>query len=81
MQRDITRSDVRELVRRGLQESHGSYKLLVALFNMDSADYKKFLNFLRKHDCQLPYREYRVISTPSTPRDVSPGQDQPVSVS
>ena len=26
---------------------------------MDAQDYKKFLNFLRKHECQLPFREYR----------------------
>ena len=24
-----------------------------------SRDYKRFLNFLRKHDCQLPFKEYR----------------------
>ena len=24
-----------------------------------SEDYKRFLNFLRKHDCQLPFKEYR----------------------
>ena len=29
------------------------------LFNMESGDYKRFLNFLRKHDCQLPFKEYR----------------------
>ena len=33
--------------------------IVVRLFNMDDADYKRFLNFLRKHHCQLPYREYR----------------------
>jgi hypothetical protein len=26
---------------------------------MAPTDYKRFLNFLRKHECQLPYREYR----------------------
>jgi hypothetical protein len=26
---------------------------------MESRDYKRFLNFLRKHDCQLPFKEYR----------------------
>jgi hypothetical protein len=26
---------------------------------MDQRDYKKFLNFLRKHDCQVPFKEYR----------------------
>ena len=29
------------------------------LFNMEPGDYKRFLNFLRKHDCQLPFRDYR----------------------
>jgi len=26
---------------------------------MESRDYKRFLNFLRKHDCQVPFKEYR----------------------
>jgi len=26
---------------------------------MEPRDYKRFLNFLRKHDCQLPFKEYR----------------------
>jgi hypothetical protein len=59
MQREITRSNVRELVRKGLEEARGNYKIVTRLFNMDSRDYKKFLNFLRKHDCQLPFKEYR----------------------
>ncbi len=59
MQREITRSNVRDLVRKGLEEARGNYKIVTRLFNMDSRDYKKFLNFLRKHDCQLPFKEYR----------------------
>jgi hypothetical protein len=26
---------------------------------MEAHEYKKFLNFLRKHDCQLPFKDYR----------------------
>jgi transcriptional regulator with PAS, ATPase and Fis domain len=59
MQRDITRQNIRDLVRKGLKESRGSYMIVTRLFNMDPRDYKRFLNFLRKHDCQLPYRAYR----------------------
>jgi hypothetical protein len=59
MQREITRAHVRDVVRRGLEEARGNYKIVTRIFNMQSADYKKFLNFLRKHDCQLPFREYR----------------------
>ena len=59
MARDLTREDVRHLVRVGLEQTRGNYKALVQLFNMDAQDYKRFLNFLRKHDCQLPFKEYR----------------------
>ena len=46
-------------LRKGLTESRGSYRQVTQLFNMDPSDYKRFLNFLRKHDCQLPYRDFR----------------------
>jgi transcriptional regulator with GAF, ATPase, and Fis domain len=59
MSRDITRENVRELVRKGLEEARGNYRIVARLFNMEPEDYKKFLNFLRKHDCQLPFKEYR----------------------
>ncbi|HNV02002.1 MAG TPA: sigma-54 dependent transcriptional regulator [Vicinamibacterales bacterium] len=59
MQREITRGNLRELVSKGLEEAKGNYKIVTKLFNMDPGDYKRFLNFLRKHDCQLPFRDYR----------------------
>jgi transcriptional regulator with PAS, ATPase and Fis domain len=59
MGRDITRAHVRDLVRRGLEEARGNYKIVARLFNMETREYKRFLNFLRKHDCQLPFKEYR----------------------
>ena len=59
MQRDITRSNVRDLVRKGLQEARGNYKIVARIFNMEQREYKRFLNFLRKHDCQVPFKEYR----------------------
>ena len=62
MQREITRTHVRDVVQKGLEEARGNYKIMVQLFNMDAGDYKKFLNFLRKHECQLPFKEYRQIT-------------------
>jgi len=59
MNREITRGNVRDLVHKGLEEARGNYKIVLRLFNMESRDYKRFLNFLRKHDCQLPFKEYR----------------------
>jgi DNA-binding NtrC family response regulator len=59
MDREITRSNVREVIRRGLEEARGNYKIVARIFNMETRDYKRFLNFLRKHDCQIPFKEYR----------------------
>jgi transcriptional regulator with PAS, ATPase and Fis domain len=59
MNRDIAKSQLRELVHKGLGEARGNYRILLRLFNMPAGDYKRFLNFLRKHDCQLPFHEYR----------------------
>jgi len=55
----ITKANVRDLVGKGLEQARGNYKIVARLFNMDVCDYKKFLNFLRKHECQVPFREYR----------------------
>jgi transcriptional regulator with GAF, ATPase, and Fis domain len=59
LQREITRQSVREVVQRGLRESRGNYKIVARNFNMDQRDYKKFLNFLRKHHCQPKFMEFR----------------------
>jgi transcriptional regulator with PAS, ATPase and Fis domain len=61
MTRDLTRADLRFIVGRGLQETAGSYKMLVDLLNMKPTDYKRFLNFLRKHECQVPFERYRSV--------------------
>jgi transcriptional regulator with PAS, ATPase and Fis domain len=59
MQREITKTSVRDLVKKGLEEARGNYKIVLRLFNMPPEDYKKFLNFLRKHDCQPSFKEFR----------------------
>jgi DNA-binding NtrC family response regulator len=61
MQRDLTRDVLRNIVGHGLQRSAGNYRLLIDLFNMQPGDYKRFLSFLRKHDCHVPYRPFRVV--------------------
>ena len=67
MQREITRSSVRDVVRRGLQDARGNYKIVARMFNMEGEDYKRFLNFLRKHDCHVPYKPFRTISGGAVP--------------
>jgi transcriptional regulator with PAS, ATPase and Fis domain len=55
----ITRTHVENVVRRGLQQSNGSYRRLVRLFNLPDSDYKRFMDFLRRHRCNVDYRQYR----------------------
>ena len=61
MARDLTREDLRAIVARGLEETRGSYKGLVELFNLSANDYKRFLNFLRKYECRLPFQRFRAV--------------------
>ena len=70
MARDLTRQDVREVIRLGLEHTRGNYKMLVGCFNMPPEDYKKFLNFLRKYQCHVPFQGFRMMP-PSAPRDVA----------
>jgi transcriptional regulator with PAS, ATPase and Fis domain len=66
LSRDITRHDLRELVRRGLAATSGNYRALLKLFGMDEKDYKRFLNFLTTHDCSVDYRVFRRGLAPDT---------------
>ena len=60
MRREIPRDIVRDgRPHAGSQEARGNYKVVVRMFNMEPGDYKKFLNFLRKHQCQPSFKEFR----------------------
>ena len=45
--------------RSASRHTNGNYRSLVQQFNMSSDDYKRFLSFLRKHDCHLPFQRFR----------------------
>ncbi|MEO8076932.1 MAG: sigma-54 dependent transcriptional regulator [Acidobacteriota bacterium] len=60
--RDLTRDDLRKVVQVGLERTSGNYRLLVQLFNMPVTDYRRFLAFLRKHSCHLPFQQFRQAS-------------------
>ena len=59
MNHDLTRGDVRRVVEYGLKETGGNYRIVTRLFNIPLGEYRKFLSFLRKQGCMLPYRDYR----------------------
>jgi DNA-binding NtrC family response regulator len=63
MSRDLTRDDLRTIVRKGLERTSGNYKVMVELFNMAADDYKRFLGFLRKYQCHMPFQQFRSAST------------------
>jgi transcriptional regulator with GAF, ATPase, and Fis domain len=69
MARDLTRETVRAIVRRGLECTRGNYRLLAPLFNFPVTDYKRFLNFLDKHDCHVPFQHFRLIGRPQARDD------------
>lgn len=90
LSRDLTRHDVRELVRRGLARTRGNYRALLRLFGMSGNDYKKFLNFLAAHDCSVDFRPFRSgegvspaavrpprVSLPESPMPAPPAARQP----
>lgn len=47
LSRELSRADARTVLEQGLDRSRGSYRRLLALFNIESADYLKFMDFLR----------------------------------
>ena len=61
MARDLTRADLRRIVQIGLECTNGNYRMLVERFSMPTEDYKRFLSFLRKHDCHLPFQRFRAV--------------------
>jgi transcriptional regulator with PAS, ATPase and Fis domain len=63
--RDMTREDMRAIISRGLTQTRGSYRLVLQLFNMPAEDYKAFLNFLRKHQCHMPFFKFRCLAPPA----------------
>ena len=55
----ITKRQVEAVIRRGLSQTKGSYRKVVHLFNMPDTDYKRFMDFLRRHRCNVDFRPYR----------------------
>jgi DNA-binding NtrC family response regulator len=80
LSRDLTRNDLREVVRLGLEHTRGNYKLLTTSFNMPSEDYKRFIGFLRKYQCHLPFRRFRVVR-PDVHADAETEEDESVAAS
>jgi transcriptional regulator with PAS, ATPase and Fis domain len=81
LNRDLTRGDLRDVIRRGLRATHGSYRGLLHLFRIDAADYKRFLNFLAAHDCRVDFRQFRAGAAPLPMTRTSAQAPQPAGAS
>jgi transcriptional regulator with PAS, ATPase and Fis domain len=55
----ITKRQVESVIRRALTQTGGNYRKVVRLFNMPDSDYKRFMDFLRRHRCNVDFRPYR----------------------
>lgn len=49
MRRELSGDQTREIIRRGLAETGGSFKRLLPLFGIPENDYLRFMDFLRHH--------------------------------
>src|SRR5207302_661796 len=58
-ERLITKPEVEQVVRRGLQQTNGNYRKLVEVLGMPDSDYRKFMSFLRHNHCHVDFRPYR----------------------
>ena len=58
-ERSITKKQMEHVIRQGLERTRGSYRKMLPLFGMPDSDYKRFMDFLRRHHCNIDFREYR----------------------
>jgi transcriptional regulator with GAF, ATPase, and Fis domain len=58
-ERLITRKQVEQLIRCGLEQTRGNYRKLLPLFRIPDSDYKRFMDFLRRHRCNVDFRQFR----------------------
>jgi transcriptional regulator with PAS, ATPase and Fis domain len=70
--RELTKTDLRHLIKRGLEHTQGSYRKLLDLFHMAPGDYKRFLAFLYQHDCHLAFHSFRESREKRQPRTQRP---------
>jgi len=57
--RQITRNQMEHLIRQGLERTGGSYKKMLPLLRIPDSDYKRFMDFLRRHNVNVDFRGYR----------------------
>jgi hypothetical protein len=62
MSRDLTRETVAPSSAAASRRPRATTGLVAPLFNLPPTDYKRFLNFLQKHECHVPFQNFRLIT-------------------
>jgi transcriptional regulator with PAS, ATPase and Fis domain len=70
--RELTRQDLVDLVDAGLRKTGGSYRDLLAVFNLPVSQYKRLHAFLYQHNCNLPVGTYRRMAKVERSDDTVP---------
>jgi hypothetical protein len=65
---------------QGAGRTSGNYKVMTELFNMPAQDYKRFLGFLRKYHCHMPFQQFRSAAS-SRPSERSADPDAEIALS
>jgi predicted nucleotidyltransferase len=50
--------ETRALITLGLSEENGNYKKMAARFHLGDQEYRRFMDFLKRHDCLVDFRPY-----------------------
>src|SRR5262249_45309840 len=50
MKRELNRTQVKAMIRKGLATANGSYQTLMTSIGLPRDDYQRFMDFLRHHD-------------------------------
>ena len=58
-ERSMTKSQVEAVIRRGLERTRGNYRKMLPLFRIPDREYKRFMDFLRRHHVNVDFRGYR----------------------
>ena len=58
-ERLITKNQVEHVIRQGLERTRGNYRKMLPLFRIPDSDYKRFMDFLRRHHCNIDFRGFR----------------------
>jgi hypothetical protein len=61
MLRDVTRETVRDRGPDGADRTRGNYRTVLQMFNLPPTDYKRFLSFLQKYECHVPFQAFRAV--------------------